>query len=97
PEKTMEIYNLIDRGSLTLKVYFDEGADSKKIMDNIVKKLNAEGSKMQKGQYMFFDMSKMLEGVGQTLNMVTYFISAVAGISLRIAGVGVMNMMYISV
>ncbi|KAA9300579.1 FtsX-like permease family protein [Aerococcus sanguinicola] len=97
PEKTMEIYNLIDRGSLTLKVYFDEGADSKKIMDNIVKKLNAEGSKMQKGQYMFFDMSKMLEGVGQTLNMVTYFISAVAGISLLVAGVGVMNMMYISV
>lgn len=97
PAKTMEIYNLIDRGSLSLKVYFEEGVDSKKIMDDIVDKLNSEGSKMQKGQYMFFDMSEMLEGVGDTLNTVTYFISAVAGISLLIAGVGVMNMMYISV
>ena len=35
--------------------------------------------------------------MGSLLNNLTLFISAIAAISLVIAGVGVMNMMYISV
>ncbi|MFL4443339.1 ABC transporter permease [Heyndrickxia coagulans] len=38
-----------------------------------------------------------LNGIGSVINSLTYFISAIAGISLFIAGIGVMNMMYISV
>ena len=49
------------------------------------------------GAYQVFDMALMMDGIGNILTMVTYFISAIAGISLLIAGVGVMNMMYISV
>ncbi|WP_330664298.1 ABC transporter permease, partial [Anaerostipes caccae] len=38
-----------------------------------------------------------MKGIGSVINSLTYFISAIAGISLFIAGIGVMNMMYISV
>ena len=38
-----------------------------------------------------------MKGVGKVLDTVTYFVAAVAGISLFIAGIGVMNVMYISV
>ena len=39
----------------------------------------------------------MMKGIGKVLDMITYFVAAVAGISLFIAGIGVMNVMYISV
>ena len=39
----------------------------------------------------------MLKGISKVIDALTYFIGAVAGISLIIAGIGVMNMMYISV
>ena len=39
----------------------------------------------------------MIDQISQALNSITWFISAVAGISLFIAGIGIMNMMYISV
>lgn len=42
-------------------------------------------------------MGQILKGIGSVINSLTYFISAIAGISLFIAGIGVMNMMYISV
>jgi putative ABC transport system permease protein len=43
------------------------------------------------------DTEKIKVEFGSLLRNITYFIGAVAGISLFIAGVGVMNMMYISV
>lgn len=39
----------------------------------------------------------MMKSVGNILDTITYFVAAVAGISLFIAGIGVMNVMYISV
>ena len=39
----------------------------------------------------------MMKGIGKVLDTITYFVAAVAGISLFIAGIGVMNVMYISV
>ena len=38
-----------------------------------------------------------MKGIGKVLDTITYFVAAVAGISLFIAGIGVMNVMYISV
>ncbi len=49
------------------------------------------------GEYEVLDTAMLTKGIGQILSTITYFITAVAGISLFIAGVGVMNMMYISV
>lgn len=49
------------------------------------------------GEYSFFDLGSMLEQLSKVMDTLTLFISAIAGISLFIAGIGVMNMMYISV
>ena len=51
----------------------------------------------QQGEYHVSNMAMMTDGISEVLSSITLFISAVAGISLFIAGVGVMNMMYISV
>ncbi len=46
---------------------------------------------------MFSVEFSLTDGIGKVLKMLTFFISGIAGISLFIAGVGVMNMMYTSV
>ena len=49
------------------------------------------------GTYQEYNVKDTIKEMGSLLNNLTLFISAIAAISLVIAGVGVMNMMYISV
>ena len=63
----------------------------------MIKKLEKVGISRNFGEYSTFDMSSLTDGIGKVLKMLTFFISGIAGISLFIAGVGVMNMMYTSV
>lgn len=81
----------------TIKVFYPNDYDMKATNHQIKQYLNEHGRERSNGAYDFFDSSEMMASIGQTLRMVTYFISAVAALSLFIAGVGVMNMMYISV
>lgn len=86
--------------SYSLTVYFEAGtiaADMKLISKQIKNYLDENGSGKDSGVYDYYDQSEMMEEMSRTLDQVTLFISAVAAISLFIAGVGVMNMMYISV
>lgn len=87
-----------DTDMMNLTLYFPKEADNTKVLtEKALEMLKEQGSAKDSGEYSFYDMSQIMEGIGQSLNMITYFISAVAAISLLIAGVGVMNMMYISV
>ena len=52
---------------------------------------------LKTARYEIFDMSKMLEDFNQQMAGVTMFIGAVAGISLLVGGIGVMNIMLVSV
>lgn len=81
----------------TMKITFVKGADVSRETNRIVEKLNSSGSQRNNGNYNFMDMGDMLKGVGDAINSITYFVVAIASISLFIAGIGVMNMMYISV
>ncbi|REC33213.1 ABC transporter permease [Enterococcus pseudoavium] len=74
-----------------------EGSKINKVADKAIKKLQTAGAMRQQGEYQVSNMAMMTDGISQVLSSITLFISAVAGISLFIAGVGVMNMMYISV
>lgn len=80
-----------------ITVYYQPDVNLKSINKQIGDYLTENGPEKDNGTYTYFDSSEMMEAIGQQLQMITYFISAVAGISLFIAGVGVMNMMYISV
>ncbi len=52
---------------------------------------------LQEARYAIFDMSAMLEQFRSQMSGVTIFIGAVAGISLLVGGIGVMNIMLVSV
>ncbi|GMA69874.1 peptide ABC transporter permease [Leuconostoc litchii] len=81
----------------TLKLTFISGTDISKTTNDIKDQLNQMGSQHSSGSYDFYDTAAMLKGVTMVIKGITYFIVAVASISLFIAGIGVMNMMYIAV
>ncbi|MBO1218567.1 ABC transporter permease [Mammaliicoccus sciuri] len=80
---------------LELKV--DNDDNKKEIANKAAKLLNKRGSGMSEGSYQYSDMEEIMKSITQVFDAITYFVAAVAGISLFIAGIGVMNVMYISV
>ncbi|MCK8058504.1 MULTISPECIES: ABC transporter permease [unclassified Fusibacter] len=47
--------------------------------------------------YMYFSLDSMIETVSDALGQITLLVSAIAGISLVVGGIGVMNIMLVSV
>lgn len=80
-----------------IRLTIDSDATPNKVTTKVINTLKNEGTMRESGTYGVMDLSALTDGIGNILNGLTYFISAIAGISLFIAGVGVMNMMYISV
>lgn len=80
-----------------LNVESEVGQDKEKVIRDVLKQLNFNGSTRNIGEYELYNPKSDIDQMGSILDNLTLFISAVAGISLFIAGVGVMNMMYISV
>lgn len=83
--------------SYQLQVFFYPEENIQQLSQEIHHYLQQHGAGLDFGEYSYYDSSEMMEEISKTLGRITLFISAVAGISLFIAGVGVMNMMYISV
>jgi len=80
-----------------LNIALVNGADVKDATKKIENTLNDVGSKKSEGKYSVMDTSGIIKMMGSVLNTLTLFIAGVAGISLFIAGIGVMNMVYTSV
>src|SRR5699024_5018124 len=96
--------NTFDRyiGKLTqdfpsLQLCLVDGADKKEVADKVAKELNKKGSGAGDGNYSYKAMEEFMKNINKVFDGITYFVAAVAGISLFIAGIGVMNVMYISV
>lgn len=79
--------------TITLKKDKDVKASMKEI-ENVLNSI--EGNKIE-GKYEIIDTSGIVNLLGGVLNTITTFIASVAGISLFIASIGLMNMMYTSV
>lgn len=97
PKKTYFHYFKLDERHDYMMLTLDKGVKPGNVTTKVIKQLKKKGTMREYGDYQVFDTSMMKDGISKTLNGITMFISAVAGISLFIAGVGVMNMMYISV
>lgn len=97
PSTTYRHYHEVKSQAHTLKVFIKPGYVSSEVAKKVQDYLNNKGSQRSVGKYEYMDIASQLDAIGKVLDGLTYFISAVAGISLFIAGVGVMNMMYISV
>lgn len=52
---------------------------------------------LKEARYSIFDLSSMVEDFKRQMSAITLFIGAVAGISLLVGGIGVMNIMLVSV
>lgn len=63
----------------------------------VMELLEESGTMSDFGEYQYYNTALLTEGFSTMVNSMTMFIASIAGISLLIAGVGVMNMMYISV
>ncbi|OJG28361.1 hypothetical protein RU98_GL001609 [Enterococcus caccae] len=97
PIKSYDHYfNKPDRQAI-LDLETEVGANKQKVTSEVLKQLNFSGSMRNTGEYEVYNPKSDIAQMGSILDNLTLFISAVAGISLFIAGVGVMNMMYISV
>lgn len=79
------------------KLYVQSGANKKQIGKTAVKRMKALGEQKNTGKYSVSNPDAITKQFTRILNDITYFIAFVAGISLLIAGIGVMNVMYITV
>ncbi|UXR33227.1 ABC transporter permease [Staphylococcus simulans] len=98
PTQTLEHYlpNLT-QDFAQLEVKIEDGHNKKEVGERVAKVLSKKGSGQAAGSYQYSDMEEMMKGISKIFDGITYFVAAVAGISLFIAGIGVMNVMYISV
>lgn len=97
PKNTYHKYFENDKDKSSVRITLKEGAKPDVVTTEAVKELKEKGSMRDVGKYEVYDTKLLTEGLSKIFSTITMFITAVAGISLVIAGVGVMNMMYISV
>ncbi|PZL70574.1 permease [Enterococcus plantarum] len=97
PIKSYDHYFNKAESQSILNIETEVGENQEEILKEVLKQLNFNGSMRNVGEYETYNPKSDIEQMGSILDNLTLFISAVAGISLFIAGVGVMNMMYISV
>lgn len=84
-----------DNKNIQITVPSDQ--DLTKVADKVVKKLKKQGSVKKLGDYSFSNTAAMTNTISSTLQVLTLIVSFIAGISLFISGVGVMNMVYTSI
>ncbi|OJG71487.1 hypothetical protein RV12_GL001495 [Enterococcus quebecensis] len=97
PIKSYDRYYNKPKSQAILDIEVEAGENKKTVVAEVLKQLNFNGSLRNAGEYERYNPKSDIDQIGSILDNLTLFISAVAGISLFIAGVGVMNMMYISV
>ncbi len=67
--------------------------DASRVINYLERRHHNEGTE----KYEYFSMEAMVDTISETLGLLTTFVSAVAGISLVVGGIGVMNIMLVSV
>ncbi|MBU3104629.1 ABC transporter permease [Clostridium gasigenes] len=97
PENTYDKYLYKEQMPQGLDITLKKKMDVKESIKAIEEKLNEVGSKREYGKYSVVDNGGVTKFFGKVFNTLTTFIASVAGISLFIAGVGVMNMVYTSI
>lgn len=96
PKRTYEFVHKTNNQSF-INILVDKEVNLKKISSEILDIMARYGSNRSEGKYEILNLDSLIKGLGTVFNSLTIFISMIAGISLLIAGVGVMNMMYSSV
>ena len=91
PKKTYTRYLGKKEDHSVLAIKFNAKANNESAMTKVLKQLNMNGESRTLGEYQSYDPSSEIKQLGSMLDQMTLFISAVAAISLFIAGVGVIS------
>ena len=81
----------------SMTVQADKSLDTQAVADRVVKLLEKRHQSAGEDYYRVENFQDVLKSMNDMLGMVTAFISFVAGISLLVGGIGVMNIMLVSV
>ncbi|MBO0447289.1 ABC transporter permease [Enterococcus ureilyticus] len=95
PSASYEEYFESPKDSILVKL--DTVADPKLVTKDIEKMLDKYGSLRNMGAYESQDLAGQVSQLRMILTGITAIVSIIGGISLFISGIGVMNMIYISV
>lgn len=96
PENTFE--HFYDSSQYNMLIVQNEvSVPTKNVMKSIENTLKDEGTNRKLGSYSYKDVAQQVDTIRMILTGITLLVSVIGGISLFISGVGVMNMIYISV
>lgn len=96
PENVYEHYfNTEDRSMIQVKI--KQTANVKNVSKEAEETLKKYGTWKELGSYKSEDLAGQVDQLRMLLTSITLLISVIGGISLFISGIGVMNMIYISV
>ena len=81
----------------SIEILTDKERDSQEITDRIVELLETRHQAEGEDYFRIQSFADMMGQINQVMDIMTLFISCVAGISLLVGGIGVMNIMLVSV
>ena len=81
----------------SMEILTDKEKDSSKITKNIIKLLEARHQSAGEDYFRVQSFADMMTQINNVMGIMTLFISCVAAISLLVGGIGVMNIMLVSV
>lgn len=98
PKKTFDdLYKTEDADAINnLSITLNNDADTKMTAEAIKDKLKEQHPDIA-GEYMTSSNQEMIESVRSVFGQITNFVALVTGISLLVGGIGVMNIMYVSI
>ncbi|MCM1495918.1 MAG: ABC transporter permease [Bacteroides sp.] len=81
----------------SVNLLLEDDADTQEACNQIINILEARHNCRGENQYIFQSFSDVMATINTVISVITIFISLVAAISLLVGGVGVMNIMLVSV
>lgn len=97
PYTTMNEFTGVSDYFFSVTMQADKSLNSQDVADKVVKLLEKRHQCAGKDYFQVQSFQDIMSSMNQMLDMVTAFISFVAGISLLVGGIGVMNIMLVSV
>ena len=97
PYTTMNEFTDVSDYFFSVTMQADKSLNSQDVADKVVKLMEKRHQCAGKDYFQVQSFQDIMSSMNQMLDMVTAFISFVAGISLLVGGIGVMNIMLVSV